>query len=645
MAHSHEPPSASPPPPPQSVAEWLWRDRVLLGAVTMCALIIGFQLVVTLLQPAWIGPVTDWLRAALAWPELLIVAYVSGWLSRARRPEALSWWMFSVGLLSYAIARTLWTVDDTLIYHHGVPFPILPDLFFVLQYPFFFLAVIFIPLVGPWGPRVIVFLDALLWIGTAAALLWYFLVASLFLASGLSLLAKVVSLGYPVADLFLLLALFLILLRPLHSNVDQRVVGILIAAVVCLIMADSGAIWLILHPAHVYRTGNWSDLLWVTSDLLVPLAALVQLRSAQRASGWDRYLGAQVRAPHGPTWDDLTAALRLFLPIVAALLASVAILLRAMTMWEADIGWRGLVVPLAVSLGLLVVLIVRQGITYLETVRLRREHAATRANEQALILLNRSKDEFLDVVSHEIRTPLASLWGYNHLLARRLRAWQPPADGTVVPTDFARDVAQMGAMVAHSEESLQRLTQLVGDLTDDAHIRDGRLTLHLARCDLRAIVRAAVEAQRTLEPERVIQLHLPAEDQPLLVEADAQRIGQVVTNYLTNALKYSKRDRPVDVHLGAAPGDAGGNAVAHVLVHDAGPGLSPAEQPRVWERFARIKGVAVQSGSGVSLGLGLHISRAIIEAHGGQVGVKSTLGQGSTFYFTLPLLASPPAAN
>src|SRR5258708_10713761 len=109
-------------------ATFLLHDRLLLGAVAACTLLLGFQLLVTLLHPPWIGPVTDWLRAALAWPELLILVAVSFWLARRRRLEAVSWWLLSGGALCYAIALTWWTVADTLRYHHGVPFPLLPDL-------------------------------------------------------------------------------------------------------------------------------------------------------------------------------------------------------------------------------------------------------------------------------------------------------------------------------------------------------------------------------------------------------------------------------------------------------------------------------------------------------------------------------------
>jgi signal transduction histidine kinase len=114
----------------------------------------------------------------------------------------------------------------------------------------------------------------------------------------------------------------------------------------------------------------------------------------------------------------------------------------------------------------------------------------------------------------------------------------------------------------------------------------------------------------------------------------AGRIGQVATNYLSNALKYSAPDRPVAVSLQVGEGEA------TVRVRDEGPGLTPEQRAQVWERYQRVAGVAIQDsaqGTGGGLGLGLHISRSIVEQHGGSVGVESTPGRGSTFWFTLPV--------
>jgi len=128
----------------------------------------------------------------------------------------------------------------------------------------------------------------------------------------------------------------------------------------------------------------------------------------------------------------------------------------------------------------------------------------------------------------------------------------------------------------------------------------------------------------SLPPERVV---------PVL--ADAERITQVISRYLANALIYSPADQPVTVQLRVEGG------VARVSVHDQGPGIPGEEQERIWERFYQVKGIAVQHELDLSLGLGFYLSRAFIERHQGSVGVQSAPGRGATFWFTLPVEVSP----
>lgn len=643
-ASVHPPDGTVGPPTYPGLLRCLLRDRLLLGAFTVCGLVIGYQIAVTLAHPSWIGPVTDWLRAALAWPELLIVVGVSLWLSRRRFPGACSWWLASAALLSYAVARTLWSVSNQLIFQHGVPFPTLPDLFFLLQYPFFFLAVILAPRTRFWGSRLILVLDGLLAIGAVAAVWWNFVMEPMDMASGISPLARTISLGYLVGDLFVLAALTITLLRPSRYLADRVVLKVLVAAVACLIVADAWAGRFLLSPPHVYPTGNPPDIFWVAFYLLVPLAALCQLRVAQQATQWGSDLasdlaveGAKYRDLEYRSfgWTDFTASLRLFFPIVVALLASGALIVHA-TMLAVRAGWTHELVPFAVSAVLLVLILLRQQVTFLEMAQLRREADNARASERSMRELGRRKDEFLSVVSHELKTPLTSLQGYLEVLSRRLSAGLPN-EGTADERGegaAVRNLARARIVIQYARESVRRIIHLVDDLLDDAQIRDGRLLLHLEQCDLGVIVRTAVEEQQQLAPTRRLRLEAPpAPSVPVM--ADARRIAQVVTNFLTNALKYSKEDQPIEVRLAVA------GAFAHVSVRDEGIGVPIGAQGYVWERFAIVDGNTVQSGSGVSLGVGLHISRSIIEGHHGRVGLYSVPGHGATFWFALPL--DPPA--
>jgi signal transduction histidine kinase len=156
----------------------------------------------------------------------------------------------------------------------------------------------------------------------------------------------------------------------------------------------------------------------------------------------------------------------------------------------------------------------------------------------------------------------------------------------------------------------------------------------MASCDLSALIREMTQELLLTASERVVSLDIP--ETSVMVMADTDRVGQVLTNYLTNALKYAPPERPISVMLRCD------ETMARVEVADQGPGLSLEQQSGLFERFYRAEGIETLSGSGVGLGLGLYISRMIVARHGGQVGIESAPGAGATFWFTLPLLAPQP---
>ena len=137
-----------------------------------------------------------------------------------------------------------------------------------------------------------------------------------------------------------------------------------------------------------------------------------------------------------------------------------------------------------------------------------------------------------------------------------------------------------------------------------------------------------VTIQQEFIAQRVFELELPVDDLVAVI-ADPLRIKQALTNYLTNALKFSSPDQPIKITLEVH------NAQAQIVVQDHGPGIPDSEQRRIWERFQRGQRQPIGTGSG--LGLGLYITRAIIHQHQGHVGVESYPGEGSRFWFMLPL--------
>jgi len=264
----------------------------------------------------------------------------------------------------------------------------------------------------------------------------------------------------------------------------------------------------------------------------------------------------------------------------------------------------------------------------IERERLLYERAKAQANELALREANRRMDVFLGMAGHELRTPLTAISGNIQLALRQVKK-SIAEDGTYAD-DLVSKLELIQTLLERAERQVRLQNRLVGDLLDISRIQANKIALNLEPCDLFAIVREAVQDQSLVAPARNIGLHVLAEATAPVV-ADADRIGQVVTNYLTNALKYSPADRPIEVFLAIE------GPMARVSVQDEGKGLSPTEQQAIWERFYQVERIKAQRGSGTGLGLGLHICQTIIEEHQGQVGVQSSPGEGSTFWFSLPL--------
>jgi signal transduction histidine kinase len=256
------------------------------------------------------------------------------------------------------------------------------------------------------------------------------------------------------------------------------------------------------------------------------------------------------------------------------------------------------------------------------------ERTEAQARELAMRDLQARMDEFLAIASHDLRTPLTATACSIDLGVRQYE--RLTAGLHAMPPDLTPQITAVHARLDDASRSVDRLCRLVELLFDTAQARASTLALHRTSCDLAALVRDQVTALRLAHPHRTLYLEMPGEGS-VPVAADADRIGQVVTNYVTNAVKYSPVDRPVTVQVARAGG------WARVSVVDQGPGLPARERERIWQRFYHAEGIGVQSGSSTGLGLGLHICKTIVEGHGGQVGVDSAVGKGSTFWCVLPL--------
>jgi PAS domain S-box-containing protein len=276
------------------------------------------------------------------------------------------------------------------------------------------------------------------------------------------------------------------------------------------------------------------------------------------------------------------------------------------------------------------------GAVVLERDRLLRERAETQASLLAAQDANQRMDEFLSVAGHELKTPITTARVNLQLIERRMRRLNDELarmDSSVVER-IKPILDPFRELIQRADSASKRQSRLVEDLLDVSRLQSDQLELQIETCDLVALVRDCVEDQRLTWPDRVILASLPVGTAP--VAADPDRVTQVVVNFLTNALKYSPGDAPVSVSLTCEDG------TARVSVTDHGPGIPEEAQAHLWDRFYRAPGVEVRSGSGVGLGLGLYICHEIIERHGGEIGVESQPGDGSVFWFTLPLTEAWP---
>ncbi len=215
----------------------------------------------------------------------------------------------------------------------------------------------------------------------------------------------------------------------------------------------------------------------------------------------------------------------------------------------------------------------------------------------------------VSAVSHELRSPLTSIRGYTSLLRNR---WDRIGDD---------DKQAMLAQISHDAE---RVTRLINELLDISRIETGRLSLAPAPVALADLAARVVTSVRAAVPELEAEVAVP-DDLPRVI-ADADKVEQVLTNLVENAAKYGS---PTGLRISATVVE--GPAVA-VTVRDAGPGIAPDDLPRVFDRWFQR-----EHGRPTGTGLGLWISRGLVEAHGGQLTVASPPGEGAAFTFTLPL--------
>ncbi|HEX9372986.1 MAG TPA: ATP-binding protein [Roseiflexaceae bacterium] len=234
---------------------------------------------------------------------------------------------------------------------------------------------------------------------------------------------------------------------------------------------------------------------------------------------------------------------------------------------------------------------------------------------------DRLKSEFISVVSHELRTPLTSILGYTELLLAREFA---PAD----QREFVKTV--------YNEAS--HLSQMVEDMLGISRLEAGKVKLNQWVVSMRQLIgEMTAQLSHHLSTRHRMVIHIPNQLPPAYVDRD--KVKQIMFNLLINAAKYSPRGGEIALSVEEAselPADHPPGRFLLVTVRDQGIGIAPEDLPRIWERFYRVDNTNTRRIGGT--GLGLAITKALVELHGGRIWVESTPGQGSTFFFTLPVV-------
>jgi signal transduction histidine kinase len=268
--------------------------------------------------------------------------------------------------------------------------------------------------------------------------------------------------------------------------------------------------------------------------------------------------------------------------------------------------------------------VLRLGDTWLMS-RKRRTHdggvVVTESDITDLKKVDVAKDEFLATVSHELRTPLTSIRSALGILEADRLATLPD---------------ELHKLVTLAQRNCGRLMRIVDDLLDVAKIAAGELKLELRQTALASMLEQTVESRRLGSGASNIRLEITDEARDIRLMADPVRIQQALDNLLSNAMKFSAEDAPIDLIADCR------EHVVRLSVKDSGVGIPKSFQGKIFDAFTQADSSSTRQRGGT--GLGLRIAKTIVEAHRGKIGFSSTEGKGTVFFIDLPLDAAPIAA-
>ena len=519
-----------------------------------------------------------------------IVGLLVGTRRNLRGPARLPWHLFAVGLIAFIVGDSIF--DGYAIGSGTVPFPSVADPIYLAAYPILFAAIALI--LARFGRGVsVAAIDAA--IVTCAFVLaqWVLVLAPAAGGHG-SVLDRSILVAYPAMDILVVAPLAGLI----YSRSARSTSYVLLAfAILTMLLADE----VYYGKGANYR---WLDAFWLASYVLWGAAAMHP--SVAR-------LGASAETA-GPRFGYAR------LGLLGAAVAAAPVVLAVQTARSANrhpyaVAGFGTVISALVLLRLATLLRSFDVVNRAERhARLRAEAASGALIEQneRLRELDRLKDEFVALISHELRTPLTSITGYVELLE---------ADETGPLNEEQR------AFLTIVERNADRLLRLVNDLLFVARLQAGKLDLEFDEVDLAELAGYAVaNAGPHAEAKRLALELVVTGDTTVLGESG--RLSQLLDNLVSNAVKFTPDGGSVTVHV------AGENGAVVVEVGDSGIGIPESERPQLFDRFFRASTAVSRQIPGT--GLGLHIARAIVDAHGGRITVASEVGAGTTFRVELP---------
>jgi signal transduction histidine kinase len=505
-----------------------------------------------------------------------------------------AWYAFALGL-SCSLAGDIVSAVYEIRFDHEPPTPSVADVFHLAGYPLIALGVFSIlKQLGGRTSRAALLETAVL-SGAVALVQWVAFVEP-YLHGSASSTARIVDIAYPSMDVLLLVAVAQMLVGQSRSMLSYR---LLIGAIALWVVADE----VYALTAARYRPGDWVDACWLLSYVAWGTAALDP--SMARIPFRDRRMIPRLTPPR----IMLLGGAMLTGPVVLGV--------------ERVGGYRSQPGAVAVGMFVIATLLLTRFVGVVRAVERahRDERLARRDAEDARMLIeaqnarlrevDRLKDEFVSSVSHELRTPLTSISGYVELLLADVRDEATRSHLQVV------------------DRNASRLLGLVSDLLFAARLQSGHLELNSGPVDLRELVEQTVQSGRPHAEAGRVALRTRIEHVPL-VSGEQARLAQLLDNLVSNAIKFTPEGGTIDISLAARDG------YVRLDVSDTGIGITEQERAHLFERFFRTQSVLERQIPGT--GLGLYISKAIVEAHGGRIAVRSGEGEGTTFVVELPIV-------